>query len=67
MVVATDILNLWMHAADEVGAGFAALERDHPGRTRLIDHVVAWGDEATIAARVHAHFDAGADHVCVQA
>ena len=36
-------------------------------RARLVDHVVAWGDEATIAARVQEHFDAGADHVCVQA
>ena len=37
------------------------------GSDRLIDHVVVWGDEATIVARVQAHFDAGADHVCVQA
>jgi hypothetical protein len=37
------------------------------GSDRLIDHVVVWGDEATIASRVQAHFDAGADHVCVQA
>jgi probable F420-dependent oxidoreductase len=36
------------------------------GSNRLVDHVVAWGDEATIAARVQAHLDAGADHVCVQ-
>ena len=25
-----------------------------------------WGDEATIAARVQEHRDAGADHVCIQ-
>ena len=25
-----------------------------------------WGDEATIAARVQAQRDAGADHVCIQ-
>ena len=37
------------------------------GSDRVIDHVVAWGDEATIATRVQAHLDAGADHVCVQA
>ena len=35
VVVATGILNLWMHAADEVGAGFAALEGGQPGRTLL--------------------------------
>jgi hypothetical protein len=28
--------------------------------------LVVWGDEATIAARVQEHRDAGADHVCVQ-
>jgi probable F420-dependent oxidoreductase len=33
---------------------------------RLVDAIVAWGDEDTIAARVKAHHDAGADHVCVQ-
>src|SRR3954447_14182680 len=35
IVAATGILNLWMHTADEVGAGFAALESDHPRRTLL--------------------------------
>jgi probable F420-dependent oxidoreductase len=38
---------------------------DH-GSDRLIDAIVAWGDIDTIAARVQAHHDAGADHVCVQ-
>jgi hypothetical protein len=28
--------------------------------------MVAWGDEAAIRKRVQAHFDAGADHVCIQ-
>ncbi len=37
------------------------------GSDRLIDTCVAWGDEEAIAARVRAHHDAGADHVCVQA
>jgi probable F420-dependent oxidoreductase len=36
------------------------------GSDRLVDALVVWGDEATIAARVQAHRDAGADHVCVQ-
>ena len=46
--------------------GFGEEDFADGGSNRLIDHVVAWGDEATIAARVQAHFDAGADHVCVQ-
>jgi probable F420-dependent oxidoreductase len=32
---------------------------------RLVDALVAWGDEDAIAARVRAHHDAGADHVCI--
>ena len=32
----------------------------------LVDAIVCWGDEATIAARVAEHHSAGADHVCVQ-
>jgi probable F420-dependent oxidoreductase len=47
--------------------GFGEEDFADGGSNRLIDHVVAWGDEATIAARIQAHFDAGADHVCVQA
>ena len=35
------------------------------GSDRLIDAIIAWGDPATIAARVQAHLDAGADHVAV--
>jgi len=31
-----------------------------------VDAVVAWGDEAAIAARVAEHLGAGADHVCIQ-
>ncbi len=36
------------------------------GSDRLIDALIAWGDEDTIARRVIEHRDAGADHVCVQ-
>jgi probable F420-dependent oxidoreductase len=36
------------------------------GSDQLIDAVIAWGDVDAIAARVRAHLDAGADHVCVQ-
>jgi probable F420-dependent oxidoreductase len=33
---------------------------------RLVDAIVAWGSLDDIAARIRAHHDAGADHVCVQ-
>jgi probable F420-dependent oxidoreductase len=36
------------------------------GSDRLVDAIVAWGDEQAILARVQAHLDAGADHVAVQ-
>lgn len=34
---------------------------------RFVDAVVAWGTEDDIAARIKAHYDAGASHVCIQA
>jgi probable F420-dependent oxidoreductase len=36
------------------------------GSDRLVDSLVAWGDTETVAKRVQAHLDAGADHVCIQ-
>jgi probable F420-dependent oxidoreductase len=36
------------------------------GSDRLVDAVVAHGDVDAVAARIRAHRDAGADHVCIQ-
>ena len=36
------------------------------GSQKLIDALVAWGDENAIESRVRQHRDAGADHVCIQ-
>ncbi len=36
------------------------------GSDRLVDAIVAWGDEKVIADRIQAHRDAGATHVCIQ-
>lgn len=36
------------------------------GSDRLVDTLVAWGDEEAIAERVRAQLEAGADHVCIQ-
>jgi predicted short-subunit dehydrogenase-like oxidoreductase (DUF2520 family) len=36
------------------------------GSDALVDAIVSWGDPQAIAERVRAHYDAGADHVCVQ-
>jgi probable F420-dependent oxidoreductase len=46
--------------------GFADADFDDGGSDRLVDAVVAWGDEEAIRRRVQAHLDAGADHVCIQ-
>jgi probable F420-dependent oxidoreductase len=37
------------------------------GSDRLVDAVIAWGDESAIRARIEEHWQAGADHVCLQA
>ncbi len=34
---------------------------------RLFNAIIAWGDEEAIMRRVTEHFEAGADHVCIQA
>jgi probable F420-dependent oxidoreductase len=36
------------------------------GSDALVDAIVGWGDADAVTARVRAHLDAGADHVCVQ-
>lgn len=52
--------NNWMRL------GFTEDDLRNGGSDRLVDALVAWGDEDTIAARVQQHRDAGADHVCLQ-
>jgi probable F420-dependent oxidoreductase len=46
--------------------GYTNDDLDHHGSDRLVDALVAWGDEAAIAERLHQHHQAGADHVCIQ-
>ncbi len=46
--------------------GYKESDFDAGGSDRLIDALVAWGDEQAISKRVQAHLDAGADHVCIQ-
>src|SRR5262249_29990239 len=49
-----------------VRLGWGEDDLANDGSDRLVDALVAWGDAAAIQARVKAHFDAGADHVCIQ-
>lgn len=46
--------------------GFGDDDLAGAGSDRLLDAVVAWGDEDAVRARVAEHLDAGADHVSVQ-
>lgn len=46
--------------------GFGVQDMENGGSDRLIDAIVAWGSERNIRERIEQHFDAGADHVCIQ-
>jgi probable F420-dependent oxidoreductase len=47
------------------GMGFAAAEMAGGGSDRLVDAIVAWGDERAIRARLEEHRRAGADQVAL--
>jgi probable F420-dependent oxidoreductase len=47
--------------------GFADDDVAGGGSDRLIDAMIAWGNEKAIRARIEEHWQAGADRVCVQA
>jgi probable F420-dependent oxidoreductase len=46
--------------------GFGEHDLAGGGSDRFLDAMVAWGDERMIRARIQQHWDAGADHVCIQ-
>lgn len=46
-------------------AGFSDEELAQPGADRVVDALVAWGDEATVRTRLRAMLDAGADQVAL--
>jgi len=64
-------LNLYLGLPNYVNnwrrLGFTDTDFAAGGSDRLIDAVIAWGDEKAIRARIEAHWQAGADHVCIQA
>jgi probable F420-dependent oxidoreductase len=47
--------------------GFSDTDFAGGGSNRLIDAIIAWGDEKTIRGRIEEHWQAGADQVCLQA
>src|SRR3954468_11013241 len=68
--VARDYAKLYLGLRNYVDAllrfGFSEDDVANGGSDRLIDAVIPQGSAAQIAETVHAHLDAGADHVCVQ-
>jgi probable F420-dependent oxidoreductase len=47
--------------------GFEEADFENNGSDKLVDAIVAWGDEQALRDRIQAHWDAGANHVCIQA
>jgi probable F420-dependent oxidoreductase len=68
---AREFLTLYMGLPNYVNnwrrLGFSDDDFVGGGSDRLVDAVIVWGDESAIRARIEAHWQAGADHVCVQA
>jgi probable F420-dependent oxidoreductase len=60
-------LGLRNYQANLLSLGFNERDFADGGSDHLVDSLIAWGDEAAIAARIQAHWDAGADQVCIQA
>ncbi|WP_121700604.1 LLM class F420-dependent oxidoreductase [Streptomyces sp. E5N298] len=59
-------LKLPNYTKNFLNLGFTDADVSGGGSDRLIDAVFAWGDEATVRARIDAFHDAGADHVALQ-
>jgi len=59
-------LGLPNYANNLIRLGFSEDELADGASDRVVDAVVAWGGVEQARDRVQQHFDAGADHVCVQ-
>ncbi|NDZ76303.1 LLM class F420-dependent oxidoreductase [Streptomyces sp. SID10362] len=59
-------LKLPNYTRNFLNLGFTEDDVTGGGSDRLVDAVFAWGDEATIRARIDAFHAAGADHVALQ-
>jgi probable F420-dependent oxidoreductase len=62
----THYLELPNYTNNLLRLGFTEADFAEGGSDRLVDALVASGDDREIAARIRDHRDAGADHVCVQ-
>ena len=63
---AATYLGLGNYTSNLLRFGFTERDLADSGSDRLIDAVIPHGSAEAIAEAVQAHFDAGADHVCLQ-
>ncbi|NUP30297.1 MAG: LLM class F420-dependent oxidoreductase [Streptomycetaceae bacterium] len=65
--IARDAMGTYLRLANYTASlkrlGFTDADLADGGSDRLVDAIVAWGDEETVAERVRAHLAAGADEV----
>lgn len=62
----SNYLRLQNYANNLRRLGFAEVDMGDGGSDEVVDALVAWGELDQITARLHAHLEAGADHVCIQ-
>ena len=60
-LLAPNYVNSWLRL------GFTPDDLADGGSDRLVDALIAWGDVDAIWERIAEHYQAGADHVCIQA
>jgi probable F420-dependent oxidoreductase len=68
--VARPVVDRYLHLPNYTNnlqrLGFTPDEFENGGSDRVVDAIVAWGDEHKVLQRVREHHAAGADHVCIQ-
>jgi len=68
--IAANVLSLYLpwpnYRNNWLSLGFTEEGLSGRGSDRFLDAMVAYGSAADVRARLQAHFDAGANHVCVQ-
>jgi probable F420-dependent oxidoreductase len=68
--IARSCLSIYLKAPHQrrnwLSMGLSEADFGDGGSDRLVDALVAWGDEASIQRRIQAHFDAGATQVTIQ-
>jgi probable F420-dependent oxidoreductase len=64
--VAQMYINLPNYRNNWLRMGLTEADFENGGSDRFVDTTFAWGDVDLINARIKAHLDAGASHVCIQ-